>query len=70
VGTYVLTVAVPDGGCTATDTALVTFNRCILPYYPPPTGGKINNLIGSELNSLYENFGFVSDTAQNHFHTG
>jgi hypothetical protein len=67
VGTYVLTVTNPAGGCTATDTAIVTFSRCILPYYPPPEGGKIRNLIGAELNSLAENFGFVKDTTQNIF---
>src|SRR6185312_10536524 len=67
VGSYVLTVTDPNGGCSSTDTALVTFNRCILPYYPPPEGGKIKNLIGAELNSLAENFGFVSDSAQNIF---
>ncbi|HXS56986.1 MAG TPA: S8 family serine peptidase, partial [Hanamia sp.] len=67
VGNYVLTVTDPTGGCSATDTVLVTFSRCILPYYPPPEGGKIRNLIGAELNSLAENFGFVSDSAQNIF---
>ncbi len=67
VGTYVLTVTNPNGGCVATDTAVVTFSNCILPYYPPPEGGKIRNLIGAELNSLAENFGFVSDTTQNIF---
>src|SRR6185312_15191426 len=41
--------------------------NCILPYYPPPEGGKIRNLIGAELNSLAENFGSVSDTTQNIF---
>ena len=66
-GTYVLTVTDPNGGCTATDTALVSFIPCILPYYPPPTGGKTFNLIGSELNSLYLNFGNVFDTAKTIF---
>jgi hypothetical protein len=67
VGGYVLTVTDPSGGCSSTDTALVSFNNCILPYYPPPEGGKIKNLIGAELNSLAENFGHVKDTTQNIF---
>ena len=67
VGTYVLTVTNPNGGCSATDTAVVTFSNCILPYYPPPEGGKIRNLIGAELNSLAENFGNVTDSTQNIF---
>ena len=67
VGGYVLTVTDPSGGCSSTDTVLVTFNNCILPYYPPPEGGKIKNLIGAELNSLAENFGFVSDSAKDIF---
>ena len=67
VGSYILTVTDPNGGCTSSDTTMVTFNRCIVPYYPPPPGGKIKNLIGAELNSLALNFGFVSDSAQNIF---
>ncbi|HET7118358.1 MAG TPA: hypothetical protein VFI29_17815, partial [Hanamia sp.] len=67
VGNYVLTVTDPSGGCSSTDTASVTFNNCITPYYPPPEGGKIRNLIGAELNSLAENFGSISDTAKNIF---
>ena len=66
-GTYVLTVTDPNGGCTATDTALVSFVSCILPYYPPPAGGKTFSLIGSELNSLYQNFGLVTDSAKTIF---
>jgi hypothetical protein len=42
-------------------------NTTILPYYPPPTGGKTTHLIGSELNSLYENFGVVTDSAKTIF---
>ncbi|HSN62180.1 MAG TPA: polymer-forming cytoskeletal protein, partial [Ferruginibacter sp.] len=34
-GTYVLKVTDANGGCFATDTCIVTFVRCILPYYPP-----------------------------------
>ena len=65
---YVLTVTDPNGGCYATDTVQVNFVQCIFPYYPPPPNGKTeNNLIGSELSSLYQFFGFVTDTAQNIF---
>ncbi len=66
-GTYVLTVTDPNGGCTATDTALVSFIPCILPYYPPPASGKSSELIGSELSSLYENYGIVTDSAKTIF---
>ncbi|MBC7829571.1 MAG: S8 family serine peptidase, partial [Chitinophagaceae bacterium] len=65
-GTYLLTVAVP-GGCIATDTAVVTNIPCILPFYPPPATGKVGNLIGAELNSLYMNFGTVKDSAKTIF---
>ncbi len=40
-GTYVLTITA-NNGCTAKDTALVT--------------GKVNNLIGSELQSVFQNY--------------
>lgn len=63
-GTYILTVTNPSGGCKATDTAIVTFTPCILPYYPPPVGGKVKNLIGSELSSLAENFDGEQDSLQ------
>ncbi|MES1214111.1 MAG: hypothetical protein ABUT20_01235, partial [Bacteroidota bacterium] len=65
-GTYILTATDPNGGCTASDTTVVT-NPCIMPFYPPPPGGKMNNLIGSELNSLYFNFGKVADSAKTIF---
>ena len=39
----------------------------IFPYYPPPVTGKVNDLLGSELNSLYTNSGTLTDTAQNIF---
>ena len=39
----------------------------IFPYYPPPITGKVNDLLGSELNSLYANSGSLTDTAQNIF---
>src|SRR6478735_3852899 len=64
-GTYVLTVST-SGGCSATDTVIVT-SSCIVPYYPPPDGGKTHDLIGSELNALYDNGNTVQDTAQNVF---
>ena len=67
VGGYVLTVTNPSGGCSAMDTAYVTYTGCIVPYYPPPAGGKIVNLIGAELSSLAANFGNVKDTTQNIF---
>ncbi|HLX93537.1 MAG TPA: MBG domain-containing protein, partial [Puia sp.] len=67
VGTYVLTVTNPDGGCFATDTAIVTFINCILPYYPPAPIGKVDSLIGSELTSLYKNFPNVTDSAKTIF---
>ena len=38
-----------------------------MPYYPPPDGGKSFNLIGSELSSLYQNFGNVLDSAKTIF---
>ncbi|HET9430717.1 MAG TPA: hypothetical protein VFO70_06050, partial [Chitinophagaceae bacterium] len=61
-GYYLLTVTDPATGCTARDTALVTFDPCILPYYPPLMGSKSNTPIGSELTSLYLNFNTSSDT--------
>ncbi len=64
---YVLTVTDPNGSCSATDTVQVNFIQCILPYYPPPPNGKLDNIIGSELSSLYQYFGFVTDSAQNIF---
>ena len=64
-GAYVLTITAP-GGCAATDTVIVT-SSCIVPYYPPPDGGKTTDVIGSELNALYDNFGTVQDTMQNIF---
>jgi hypothetical protein len=65
-GTYILKVTNLNGGCSATDTVLVKFIPCILPYYPPPVNGKVanTNLIGAELSSLAANFGHVTDTAK------
>lgn len=42
-------------------------DNVIFPYYPPPLTGKVNDLLGSELNSLYYNSGSVSDLPQNIF---
>jgi hypothetical protein len=40
----------------------------IAPYYPPPAGGKVGDVIGSELNSLANNYDPLSpDTSQNIF---
>lgn len=64
-GKYFLTVT--NGSCSAKDSVLVTFVRCIIPYYPPPDSGKVGNIIGSELSSLSGNFGFVNDSAQQIF---
>jgi len=66
-GTYILTVTDPSGSCVASDTALVTFNPCIFPFYPPLQTGKTNEPIGSELSSLYTNFGQVLDSAKTIF---
>ena len=53
-GTY--SVFVTDvNGCSAGASISVTSSSCITPYYPPPGGGKINDLIGPELTQLYLN---------------
>ncbi|AFD07434.1 MBG domain-containing protein [Solitalea canadensis] len=49
-GTYVLTAT--KDGCSASDTVIVTYKSCILPFYPPPVNGKDSSLIGAELTSL------------------
>ncbi|MBK9026181.1 MAG: hypothetical protein IPL69_20135 [Saprospiraceae bacterium] len=66
-GNYVLTVTDPANGCSANDTAFNAFTPCIFPGYPPPDDGKTYDLIGSELNSLYQNFGAVNDTSRSVF---
>jgi len=67
LGTYTLTVT-DAGGCSSTDETEVTFGACILPYYPPPAGGKIDNLIGSELDALHDNFDVINpDSLKNIF---
>ncbi|HEX5653883.1 MAG TPA: S8 family serine peptidase, partial [Chitinophagaceae bacterium] len=60
-GRFILTVSA--AGCSDTDTARVGFEQCVLPFYPSPPGGKVEDPIGSELTSLYENFGNVLDPA-------
>ena len=67
-GTYVLTITEPSCGSSATDTVIVTNIPCILPYYPPSNVGKVTTKIGSELTSLNQNFGNVSDSARSIFH--
>ena len=54
-GKYILTVTNPSGGCTAKDTAEVKFIRCIIPAIEPSDSGKVNDVIGSELNALAAN---------------
>ncbi|HNQ00119.1 MAG TPA: hypothetical protein PKK99_13755, partial [Bacteroidia bacterium] len=66
-GTFVLTVTDPTNGCTARDTAVVTRVQCIFPYYPPPDGGKVYDVIGAELNSLFHNFGSINTSANDIF---
>ncbi len=66
-GTYVLTVTEPSCGMSATDTVVVVYTPCILPYYPPSTAGKVPTKIGSELTSLFSNYGNVADSAKTIF---
>jgi hypothetical protein len=66
-GTYVLTGSSLDCSQPATDTVVVTSTPCVLPYYPPPSTGKVNNKIGSELTSLLQNFGNVLDDGKTLF---
>lgn len=66
-GSYVLTVTEPSCGMSATDTVVVVFTPCILPYYPPSNTGKVLTKIGSELTSLYTNYGNVADSAKTIF---
>jgi len=55
-GTFTLIVTNPATGCSASDTAVVTFDPCIFAGYPPPDDGKSDDIIGSELTSLFENY--------------
>jgi hypothetical protein len=41
--------------------------NCALDFYPPDNRGKVNTPLGSELTSLYENFGNVIDSAKTIF---
>lgn len=66
-GTYVLSASSLECTMAATDTVVVTSSPCVLPYYPPPLVGKVNNKIGAELTSLYENFGNVLDDGKTLF---
>lgn len=49
-GKYVLTATI--GSCSSSDTVIVNYKSCILPFYPPPENGKDGSLIGAELTSL------------------
>ena len=42
-------------------------DQVIFPYYPPPATGKVYDILGSELNSLYANAASYTDTAQKLF---
>ncbi|HEY0680095.1 MAG TPA: MBG domain-containing protein, partial [Chitinophagaceae bacterium] len=66
-GTYVLSVQTPECTIPATDTVVVTSTPCVLPFYPPPSIGKVDKKIGAELNSLYENYGNVLDDGKTLF---
>lgn len=55
-GNFSLTVTDNTTGCSASDDAAVTFTPCILPGYSPPDSGKTDDLIGSELTSLFESY--------------
>ena len=66
-GIYVLSSYSLDCLTPATDTVVVTSTPCVLPYYPPPLVGKVNNKIGAELTSLHQNFGNVLDDGKTLF---
>jgi len=68
-GTYVLTATNPACNATATDTVIVTYDPCVIPYYPPPNTGKVLMPIGAELYSLYINSDTYEDVPQNIFIT-
>ncbi|MFM9008955.1 MAG: LamG-like jellyroll fold domain-containing protein, partial [Bacteroidota bacterium] len=54
-GTYTVSAS-NASGCSATASGVsLTSIVCIQPYYPPPSGGKVLNLIGPELVSLFIN---------------
>lgn len=66
-GTYVLLAASMECTSVTTDTVVLTSTPCVLPYYPPPATGKVSTKIGSELTSLSENFGNVTDDGKTLF---
>ena len=69
-GTYTLTVTDPANGCSSTDEAIVARIPCIFPYYKAPPQGKVYDLLGSELNMLYNMFtttGLPADTLEDIF---
>ncbi|MCT4625346.1 MAG: S8 family serine peptidase, partial [Schleiferiaceae bacterium] len=45
--------------CSLIDTVIIYKKECIVPYYPPPSGGKTSELIGSELTSLSNNSTYI-----------
>ncbi len=65
-------VVILPSGNTKTLTASINSNHCtnsgnILPYYPPPTNGKLeNSIIGPELTSLYNSF-IATNTAVSNY---
>ncbi|MBD0297649.1 MAG: S8 family serine peptidase, partial [Flavisolibacter sp.] len=68
-GTYVLAVTGSDCIIPATDTVVVTQIPCIIPSYTPPATGKVTNIIGSELTSLYLSPGTQSNPSPDIFIT-
>jgi hypothetical protein len=66
-GTYVVKITSASCAFPIYASTTVTFIPCVLPYYPPPTQGKIHNIIGAELNSLFHNFGNVNDDGKTIF---
>ena len=62
VGTYYLYAFYGEGACESVDSTVVVQSPCILPVYPPIRKGKVNEKIGSELTSLYENYDQETDT--------
>jgi hypothetical protein len=55
---------------SASSNCSITLKRDIIcPYYTPNANGKVNTLIGSELNSLYENFRSGNPVASNFIYT-
>ncbi|HEX6334376.1 MAG TPA: hypothetical protein VFZ78_09120, partial [Flavisolibacter sp.] len=66
-GTYTLTVTSPGCFDSYSDNVVVTTIPCVLPFYPPSTPGKVDLKIGSELWSLYNNYGNVLDDGSSMF---